>query len=157
MEGLKLHYISCKLCEKDETKVILKQPNAKYFPRTIVRCLNCGLCYINPQPDLEELKRLYQEYHCMDVSSSPLGGSCSGKIPYSLPVNERIPHRLSLLKKMKKPGRLMDVGCGTGEFLYYAKADGWEGIGVDISSFAAEASKKKDKAMDSRRYSSGLS
>ena len=94
---MKMNHISCNLCGNDETKIILKQTNYKYFPRTIVRCLSCGLVYVNPLPYPEELHKLYQESNHKDIcnsSATELSIECS----YLLSVNSRIPLRLSLFE-----------------------------------------------------------
>jgi SAM-dependent methyltransferase len=39
-------------------------------------------------------------------------------------------------------GRVLDVGCGNGNFLVSAQKSGWKSYGIDISSTAVEAGKK---------------
>lgn len=41
-----------------------------------------------------------------------------------------------------KPGKVLDVGCGVGNFLAYAKAEGWETVGIDFDADAIVAAKK---------------
>ena len=138
---MRMYHTSCNLCGEDKTKIILKQSNYKYFPRSIVRCLNCGLVYVNPQFNATELRRLYQEDPPEGINdSSPSESPVESLLPQS--VNVRIPLRLCLLKRLIKPGRLLDVGCSIGEFLYYAKSSGWQACGVDISSFAVQRASK---------------
>lgn len=42
----------------------------------------------------------------------------------------------------KKPGTVLDVGCGVGNFLAYAQRFGWEGWGIDFDGDAIEAGKR---------------
>ena len=50
-----------------------------------------------------------------------------------------------LRKYIKKPGRVLDLGCGTGEFLVRFLKDGFGCIGVDISEIMLEISRDKTK------------
>jgi SAM-dependent methyltransferase len=43
----------------------------------------------------------------------------------------------------EKKGRLLDIGCGSGEFLYQMRSFGWKVYGVEISREAADAGNKK--------------
>ena len=51
---------------------------------------------------------------------------------------------LRLLKKFKKNGRLLDIGCGGGFFLRLAE-NCYETYGIDISKWAIEQAEKKTK------------
>jgi 2-polyprenyl-3-methyl-5-hydroxy-6-metoxy-1,4-benzoquinol methylase len=44
---------------------------------------------------------------------------------------------LSLIERYKGGGKLLDVGCALGVFLYLARERGWEVYGVDVSRYAA--------------------
>lgn len=43
---------------------------------------------------------------------------------------------------MLPPGRVLDVGCGVGNFLAHAKKHGWECYGIDFDKDAIEAGKR---------------
>lgn len=49
-------------------------------------------------------------------------------------------HRRTLagLERVVRPGRLLDVGCGTGWFMAIARDRGWETTGVDLSPWSVE-------------------
>lgn len=52
------------------------------------------------------------------------------------------------LSLLTEPGRVLDVGCGIGNFLELAKEQGWECAGVDIDPDAIESAKRKTGIAD---------
>lgn len=50
--------------------------------------------------------------------------------------------RLILIRKFKKEGRLLDVGCAFGFFLKLAEKYGFQPFGIDISSYAVKKARK---------------
>lgn len=65
------------------------------------------------------------------------------KMPWELGAREEL---ISLVKSGKiKPGRAIDLGCGTGDNAVYLAQNGFEVTGVDFSSVAVEKAKQKAK------------
>jgi SAM-dependent methyltransferase len=49
------------------------------------------------------------------------------------PLVEQYEAWLDVIERVKPPGRVLDVGCGTGLFLSVARRRGWEPFGIDES------------------------
>lgn len=47
-----------------------------------------------------------------------------------------------VLAAFAKPGRVLDIGCGVGNFLVYAQSLGWEGWGIDFDEDGIAAGKR---------------
>ncbi|MBN1661684.1 MAG: class I SAM-dependent methyltransferase [Anaerolineae bacterium] len=99
----------------------------------VVGCRQCGLIYLNPRPTPAEIGRYYpQDYR-----------------PYIAPVraaSKRVTRwdaryglykRLRVVSARQPGGRLLDVGCATGDFLAFAHEHGWETHGVELVESAA--------------------
>ena len=56
---------------------------------------------------------------------------------------------------IKKKGTILDLGCGTGEFIWRFLKDGFSVIGVDLSEKMLEISEKKlkEKNLKNNNYS----
>ena len=59
-----MEYVSCKLCNRDDARVLFKKRDK--FETTgdefaVVECRSCGLAYINPRPSQEEIGKFYPE------------------------------------------------------------------------------------------------
>jgi SAM-dependent methyltransferase len=52
-----------------------------------------------------------------------------------------------LKKRLGRPGKMMDIGCGNGGLLYLAREDGWQVQGLELSASAAR-SIKEDTGID---------
>lgn len=129
-------YVRCNLCGSNHCIVQYKAPSSQekknYLitdynigpANRIVRCVKCGLVYINPRQKDEELLSSY-----INMSDE-------------LYVNEEKGRRLSSriilkrLNRLKKKGKILDIGCCTGFFLDVAKGLGWEVYGVELSKWA---------------------
>lgn len=95
-------------------------------PHRVVRCVECGMVYVDPLPDSEKLTRHYNEsYYAEWVSSQRKKRECMWA------------RRLKIIEQWARPGALLDIGCGEGLFLEVAKKGGWQVDGTEVSEHAA--------------------
>ncbi len=119
----------CIICNSENFQ---QYKNGKYG-KDIYICMNCKLVFTNPQPELEELKERYNsDYYSYMISPEK-----------KYRRTKLWQKRLSLVKNLASSGKILDVGCGDGSFLYYAKKEGYEVYGIEISEFAAKYAKEK--------------
>jgi SAM-dependent methyltransferase len=107
----------------------------------VVRCDDCGLVFLNPQPSDNELARIYNANYFLG-SDSEEGRHVVGEIKQA---TARL--YLSEIRRYHGPenGRLLEVGCGDGDFLVLAEADGWQVTGVEYSAAACEKARLRLK------------
>ncbi len=94
-------------------------------PTRVVRCA-CGLVFVTPAPPRAALEDAYDETYYRPWTGEALR---RGRI-----WRRRLAEVGALVAR---PGRLLDVGCGTGDFLALARARGWEVSGTELSPYAA--------------------
>jgi 2-polyprenyl-3-methyl-5-hydroxy-6-metoxy-1,4-benzoquinol methylase len=97
------------------------------------QCTDCRLILTNPRPTQETIEKYYISDRYISHTG---GGSTLFDRIYRTVRNYTIDQKLSLIKKYKEPGSLLDYGCGTGEFLKGAITKGWSASGVEPSSTA---------------------
>ena len=126
--------LTCSLCHSSALRLIHDQRNSRYFPRRIYRCSRCGYAFVHPMPTREQLDKLYSdpEYLNTRVSADENRRVNIGQI-------ERAGSRLDWLSRYIKKGKILDVGCGNGEFILKAGERGFEVYGLEVSTAAAEA------------------
>jgi 2-polyprenyl-3-methyl-5-hydroxy-6-metoxy-1,4-benzoquinol methylase len=97
----------------------------------IVKCHSCGLVFMNPMPDPEELKKYYPlEYY-----------ESYGMAKRELKFLQR--SKVQKVIRLKKKGSILDIGCQKGEFLKRMEEKGWKVFGVDISVSSCNYARKK--------------
>jgi SAM-dependent methyltransferase len=103
----------------------------------IVRCARCTLMFLNPMYSDEELGALYpDDYYAYQDNFSRSRSKELIKSLLGLHIGTRDP-------EFSSPGRILDLGCGTGWFLREMRDKGWDSYGVEINLVAAELGRKK--------------
>jgi 2-polyprenyl-3-methyl-5-hydroxy-6-metoxy-1,4-benzoquinol methylase len=126
---------------------------------SIRSCSNCRIAWLDPQPLASDVPRLYARYctHDSNKSASWMGqlqnevsktvwarmgypvGAAKGLMPRSLaylPFAKRRAALAVLNLVASETGRLLDVGCGNGEFIEQMRSYGWTVAGIDLDPSA---------------------
>ena len=125
--------VPCDLCRSSDSSTILSAPiNASELQSPapdaaidyhIQRCNSCGLVYLNPRPDDEEMRSFYTGH--LSGSIEEYRDSFLKTSAYNLYyyLTRRIPRATH--------GKILDVGCGIGMYVRYLIRSGWDAVGIE--------------------------
>lgn len=95
---------------------------------TIVKCKKCSFLFTNPRPSQSEISSYYHSENYISHKTSKL--TLFSKA-YAIARSFSLCKKHSLISKFKQPGKILDIGCGTGEFLKFMKHKSWEVTGIE--------------------------
>lgn len=99
----------------------------------ILECEHCGLLFTHPRPDPSVIGNYYKsdEYYSHQQNKK-------GFIPrlYELVKKPNMNHKVRLALGKRTSGRLLDIGCGVGDFLVAVQQRGFEVVGIEPSADA---------------------
>ena len=117
---------------------------------------SCGLCWLDPTPVEEDIPQFYVNYFTHEITGSKQrflfrlrSGLYRGyflvtSIPSALlglnTARDQIQH---MYLQDRPPGKLLDVGCGSGVFLHRMYKLGWSATGLDFDAKAIENARIK--------------
>jgi len=106
----------------------------------LVKNSEYGFLVTTPLPDSSELAKYYQtdEY----ISHTDTKRNLFEKV-YHLVREYAIKNKIVLINTEQEKGSLLDVGCGTGDFLYAAKNNGWSVLGIEPNEDARTKANSK--------------
>lgn len=135
---------------------------------SLMCCPTCELMWLNPRPIPKDIGKLYTSYPTHEapidskrslanlrklVKASILKSSFGYSVDCANPLLGWALSRLGPLKdivggivmylKSSDGKRLLDVGCGNGQFLSHMRKLGWEVIGVDPDGKAVQIAREK--------------
>jgi SAM-dependent methyltransferase len=113
----------------------------------IVRCSDCGLFYTNPRIKDSLNREVISEQGELDI------------VRYNALKHWEIPRfneELIKIEKVVRPGKILDVGCGNGNFLSCASQRGWEPYGVDLNPVSLEPCSKFGKIFIGTIFDAGF-
>jgi 2-polyprenyl-3-methyl-5-hydroxy-6-metoxy-1,4-benzoquinol methylase len=108
---------------------------------TIQQCNSCYFLFTNPRPSEEQIGAYYesQDY----ISHHDEAKDLMSKV-YTSVRNHTIEQKVKLINSLVQPkGTLLDIGCGTGNFLSAVKLDGWQTFGTEPDPGAREIASKR--------------
>lgn len=134
---------NCDLCGQDKFKFLFKGFDKSHGITgefNIVKCLNCGLVFLNPQPTSQELEKHYPKdsYYSFSLEKSKQNWLLKLlNAPFFI-LYWTLTKPLGRYKNLKRGLKILDVGCGAGEFLLKLKKKGLLPYGVEVNKQAAE-------------------
>ncbi|MCD4683198.1 MAG: class I SAM-dependent methyltransferase [Bacteroidales bacterium] len=125
----------CPVCNKSELSIFLSTKD--YFLTNedfdIVKCNSCGFKFTNPRPNESDIGKYYEssEY----ISHSNVKQGFVNQL-YQLIRKITINRKIGIINQYFKKGSILDIGCGTGEFLNSLKLQNYDTIGIEPNEIA---------------------
>jgi SAM-dependent methyltransferase len=133
-----MEIVKCDLCGSDRHHPYLNTTDRfSDTMHTLSICNDCGLVFLSPRPSESELAQYYpDEYEAYllpeEKRSSTEQWHARKALTMQLNYVERYSHRR---------GRLLDIGCATGNYMHLARQRGWDVLGIEIIEKAARVAR----------------
>jgi len=134
---------ACPVCDGDRLRTRFQR-----WDSAVDECHDCGLRFLNPPPDDDALAAIYNDTYFLG------GGEPEAQQRVTDLKRATARSYLAALGGLNGAAgkRLLEVGCGRGEFLLEARARGYDAFGVDYSKAAATVANQR---LGDRRVSVG--
>jgi 2-polyprenyl-3-methyl-5-hydroxy-6-metoxy-1,4-benzoquinol methylase len=126
---------TCYICRANKSRSLCEIPTGR-----IVRCLECDTVYRAAVITGEEYDRLYQSEATMETPFYLANKMAMDPKIEPMPTFAR---GLKRLEELRRPGRLLDVGCSYGAFMALAQKAGWITSGVELSKPTANFAREE--------------
>ena len=104
----------------------------------LLRCATCTLRYTDAVPSAVECEALYDEDYYTDTPSGR-----RGRTWWRTGFQQALYRQRLGVFPSQNHGRLLEVGCGTGDFLAWLMRQGWEVSGTEISTAACRLAQQR--------------
>lgn len=136
--------LSCPVCSKSDFSAFLNCKDHLVSRETfkIASCNHCGLKITTPFPKEEDIAKYYESEEYISHSNSKRGLM---NFLYQIARNYTISRKIKLIKSLTGNDKIkiLDIGCGTGEFLSGCQKSGWIVSGTEPNSKARMYAKTK--------------
>ena len=124
-----MEYTRCNLCHEDDSRNLFAGRDRLHGLSGIfqvVQCRHCGLIYLNPRPDQDEMALYYPSNY------EPYVGRIQAKQKWfsRLGASYGLEKMCRAVMTYKASGGILDIGCATGDFLKRMEIHGWNVFGV---------------------------
>lgn len=133
----------CPWCESENNSLFLELKD--YFLTQenfeIFECDNCKLLFTTPCPPLSQIGRYYKSNDYLSHNEQK-----KGLVPsiYRKVKKINIKNKFNMINHYSAVNKdILDIGCGVGDFLLYAKNNGYKVVGVEPDSEARKISEDK--------------
>lgn len=125
----------CPLCHSGQFRLFINCKDYSVSKETfaIQQCQNCELLFTNPRPAETVLGSYYMSENY--VSHTNEGNTFINRA-YKLVRHFTLRQKIKLVEAWSPKGALLDIGCGTGQFLETAEKHQWQIDGVEVSEQA---------------------
>lgn len=130
--------ICCPICGSDSAKPV-SGLDRRFKRLPTCACDHCGLLYTNPMPTEQELSDYYLRHYRPDYQSASTGPTTRHITRRTVEAEARAANLHGLLK----PGaRVLDIGCGSGEFVTCMTNQGFNGHGIEPGATYGEYARR---------------
>ena len=129
------HIKHCPICSSESFECHMKSKDFSVSKEdfSIVKCSECNFHFTNPRPSDKELGKYYISDHYISHNNSK---NNLFEKTYQLVRKISIWMKYSLVSKFFNRGRVLDIGCGTGDFLQKCNEKKWSTRGIEPSEIA---------------------
>ncbi len=132
----------CPVCGNDSLKQhsVIKDYFLTRKEFSISQCKECNFLFTNPYPD----ESVISDYYKSDsYFSHPKSGFSIFSFVYNLIRRYNIKNKYRVVTDGIKVGNVLDIGCGSGDFLNFCKEKNWNISGVEPNTEAREFASKR--------------